>query len=431
MQYSIYTLSFYLVLPLIILRLLWRSRSNPAYRQRLKERFGWVKPRNTQRPCICLHAVSVGENIAARPLVERLLQQYPDHDLWITTTTPTGSDTVKRLYKERVKHSYLPYDTPSVLQRFLQRVQPQLLLIMETEIWPNLYRSCAQYSIPIVLVNARLSAKSFARYQHLRSLSATTLSKVSQLAARNQQDADYFQQLGLDANRIQVCGNIKFALQIPTELPAQAQHLRQQWGAQRPVIVAGSTHSGEDELLLASFQQVHQQFPQALLIIVPRHPERFAAVHQLCVASGLPVTRRSQAQAITPDTTILLGDTMGELLLWYACADIAFIGGSLVPHGGHNPLEAAAFGIPVISGQYTHNFTDIYPPLYASQGAVEVADIHALTQQLHDWLHQPTQRQHTGQNAAEFFQQQQQVLDCLLQRIRPYLNQGSHDEKCA
>lgn len=407
--------------PVFVLRLFWRSRNNAAYRQRLEERFGFV-PANPSLPCIWVHSVSVGETIAARPVVEHLLKTFPQCSIWITTTTPTGSDTVRRLYADRVLHSYFPYDLPGSVQRFLQRVQPTLALVMETEIWPNLYHACQQRQIPLLLLNARLSERSFKRYRALGSLTRQTLGNIRWIGARSPQDADYFQQLGASTAQTGVCGNLKFALQIPTDILAKAQHLKQQWG-NRPVLVAGSTHAGEDEILLRVFARIRQSVPDTLLIIAPRHPERFEAVYNLCVGSGLNTLRRSSGQKLTAQTAILLGDSMGELLLWYALADIAFIGGSLIPHGGHNPLEAVAFGVPVVSGPYTHNFADIFPALYATGGAAEVRDEQNLYAQWLAWLQNNALRQQAGEKAAAFFAQQQDVRGCLLQHIRPYVEQ--------
>lgn len=416
MQRSLYTLLLYGLTPLLVLRLWWRGRANPAYRQRIGERFGFV-PASPQ-PCLWLHAVSVGETIAARPLVERLLRAYPQYPLWITTTTPTGSATVQRLFGQRVLHSYLPYDLPNALNRFLQRVQPVLLVVMETEIWANLYAACAQRQIPLLLANARLSPRSVRGYARLGSLVRQTLAQLSRIAARSSQDAHYFQQLGAESRQLVVCGNIKFDLAIPAGLVEQGQALRQQWGANRPVWVAASTHQGEDEQLLQVFTQLRASVaPDLLLILVPRHPERFAAVTQLCLDTGMTVVSRSSGAAFAQNTAIIVGDSMGELLLWYAVADVAFIGGSLIAHGGHNPLEAAAFAVPVVSGLHVHNFTDIFPPLCAAGGALLVSDAADLQRQLQDWLQQPAQRQYAGKAAQAFFQQHQGVVDCLMQQI--------------
>ena len=414
MRRNLYTVLMYFLTPIFILRLLWRSRANSAYRQRIAERFGFGTVRGS---CIWLHAVSVGETIAARPLVERLLKEFPQHTLLVTTTTPTGSDTVKRLFGERVKHCYLPYDLPDALARLLRRVQPRLLVVMETEIWPNLYAACAQRNIPLLLANARLSERSMRGYARIDKLVWETLANVSLIAARGEQDALHFQQLGAYAEQVVVCGNIKFDWQIPTGLVEQGKQWRQQWGASRPVWVAASTHPGEDKIILRVFAQLREALPELLLIMVPRHPERFDAVARLCAESGLPSVRRSAGSDFSSDTAIIVGDSMGEMLLWYASADVAFIGGSLVAHGGHNPLEAAAFGLPVVSGVHVHNFADIFPPLCEAGGAILVAGEAELYAPLLTWLQDAEVHHQTGVAAQHFFQQNQGALDCLMQSV--------------
>lgn len=412
---SLYTALMYLLSPVFVLRLLWRSRANSAYRQRMGERFGFG---TVGGACIWLHAVSVGETIAARPLVERLLKEFPQHTLLVTTTTPTGSDTVKRLFGERVQHCYLPYDLPGALARFLAKAKPSLLVVMETEIWPNLYAACAQRDIPLLLANARLSERSVRGYARVGGLVGETLAHVSLIAARGKQDAHHFQQLGASPQQVRVCGNIKFDLQLPVGLAEQAKQLRAQWGANRPVWVAASTHQGEDEMILRVFARLREQLPDLLLIIVPRHPERFDAVARLCAETGFTVQRRSANRAFSPNTAIIVGDSMGEMLLWYACAAVAFIGGSLVAHGGHNPLEAAAFCIPVVSGVHVHNFADIFPPLCEAGGAVLVNDDTELHAQLLAWWQDAAAQQRAGVAAKTFFQQNQGALDCLIRAIQ-------------
>lgn len=424
---ALYTGLMWLLIPVFILRLFWRGRVNPKYRERMTERLGFVNTRNTTKPCIWLHAVSVGETIAARPLIERLLVDYPDYDIWITTTTPTGSDTVKRLFADRVKHSYFPYDIPLFISRFLQRVQPSLVIIMETELWANLFHRCQQKKIPLVVCNARLSERSFEGYQKLSGLVAETLQQVHFIAARSEQDRKYFRQLGVPKSRIQAIGNIKFDLQLPDGLSEQAKTLRQQWGEERLVLVAASTHEGEDEALLSIYKQLISQYPQLLLILVPRHPERFHAVIQLCEQTELVTNTRSQFDEVSPQTHLLVGDTMGELLLWYAAADIAFIGGSLIEHGGHNPLEAAAFDLPVISGQYVHNFMDIFPLLERQGGAVLVKSALELQQQLEQWILQPQERLKCGEQAGKLLLENKGVVQSLCDIVATTLS--VHNEK--
>ena len=423
----LYSILLYLLAPVVLLRLWLRGRKHPAYRQGLMQRFGFgldshalISPVSTVPPVICLHAVSVGEAMAARPLIERLLQAYPDHALWVTSTTPTGFATVQRLFGGRVRQSLLPYDLPGAVQRFIKAVQPRLFLVMETELWPNLYAGLAQASIPLVLVNARLSGRSARGYARIAGLIRETLQHVHCIAAREAQDAERFQALGARASQVLVTGNIKFDLHLPAGLPEQGQALRSQWG-ERPVWVAASTHAGEDELMLQAHARLRQTFPSALLILVPRHPERFAAVADLCVSAGLPTVRRSEALSVQADTAVLLGDSMGELLLWYATADIAFIGGSLVESGGHNPLEALALGVPVLNGPHVHNFADIYPPLQQTGGALLVDSADKLAHHLAFWLNSRSEREQASLAGRHFLQQHQGVVERLLQIIQPLL----------
>ncbi len=427
MKRTLYTAIINLITPVFVAHLLWRSCRQPAYRQRLEERFGYVKNRYPTKPCMVLHAVSVGELMAARSLISRLLQEYPDYQLWITTTTPTGSQLVSQLFGDKVGHSYLPYDLPNSLQRFMQQVRPQLVLIMETEIWPNLYAYCAQMAIPLLLINARLSARSFKGYQRFGSLIEETLHNVTWLGTRSNDDAQRFIQLGADPAQVQVCGNLKFSLTIPDSILHQATQLRAQWQLDKRLVwVAGSTHEGEEAIILNVFQQLRQVFPELLLILVPRHPQRFAAVRALSKIVANTV-ERSARSTLTEETAIVVGDTLGELLLWYAIADIAFIGGSLIPKGGHNPLEAAAFAVPIVSGPHTYNFGDIYPALFSAEAVKEVADESALYNVMQMWLHDSVLRQHIGQRALAFFTQQQSALEPVVQRIHYQLDTVAHD----
>lgn len=419
-----YSLLFYLLLPFIFMKLWWRGRKNPAYRQAWPQRLGYLAPLKKNQPCICLHAVSVGEAMAAQPLIESLLANYPQHILWISSTTPTGYATVKRLFAERVQQTYLPYDTPAAVQRFLRRLQPSLMLIMETELWPNLYAACAKHSVPLVLVNARLSARSARGYARIRPLASETLARVNLIAAREAQDAERFQALGAPIARVKVLGNIKFDAPLPTQAKEQTACLRQNWGS-RLVWVAASTHRGEDELILQAHQILLGQFPDLLLILVPRHPERFEEVAALCVQTQLAYQRRSQASALNQGTQILLGDSMGELLLWYACADVAFIGGSLVEVGGHNPLEALAFAVPVVTGPYVYNFQDIYPALVQVGAAVLVDLPEVLAHHLAAWLANLVERRQAGQAGLQFLEQQRGVVERLMPELDRLLKAGN------
>lgn len=374
MNRTLYSILLYLALPLIAARLWWRGRKAPAYRQRIGERFALGLP--ALKPGgIWLHAVSVGESIAAAPVVRALQERYPQLPVTVTCMTPTGSERIRALFGDSVQHCYLPYDMPCRARAFLQKLQPVVAVVMETELWPNHIHQCVRMNIPVVLANARLSERSARGYARFPKLTAPMLAQLSGIAVQTQAEAERFLQLGARPEAVQVTGSIKFDLHIQPQLLQTAQQLREQWQLeQRKVWIAGSTHEGEDLLMLEAHQQLLQAFPAALLILVPRHPERFDTAYRLCQAQGLEVTRRSRAEAVTAATRVLLGDTMGEMLLLYALADVALVGGSLVPHGGHNLLEPVALGKPVLSGPYVQNFLEIAGQLKDAGALREVSD---------------------------------------------------------
>lgn len=395
---TLYTLVFRLALPVILARLWWRGRAAPAYRQRVTERFGFgdaLPP----GPTLWLHTVSVGEFMAAVPLIRRLQQAYPNHQLLITTTTPTGAERVRATFGDQVFHRYLPYDLPGSMARLLDRAHPDLALMMETEIWPNLYHVCRRRQIPLVLVNARMSARSARGYARLASLSRDTLRCLSAVAAQSEADRDRLITLGAFAERVEVTGSIKFDLELAADLPQRAAALREALGTGRPVWIAASTHGGEDEWVLDAFARLREQVPTALLVLVPRHPERFDAVAELCRRRQLVAVRRSEQRRCAADTQVFLGDSMGELMLFYAAADVAFVGGSLVPTGGHNPLEPAALGLPVLMGPHTFNFAEITRLLSEAGGLHTVQDAASLAQAVTELLQNEHQRQVMGESA--------------------------------
>ncbi|MBE9537843.1 MAG: lipid IV(A) 3-deoxy-D-manno-octulosonic acid transferase [Proteobacteria bacterium] len=396
----IYSALFYCLIPIIVLRMLLRSRIAPAYRQRMAERLGFFKGGRSgdTRPAIWVHAVSVGESLAAAPLIEDLLASYPGHRLVVTTTTPTGSERVKALFGDRVFHVYSPWDTPGAVKRFLRKTKPELLLIMETELWPNMLHYSRKAGCHIVLANARLSQRSAEGYARFASLTRGMLAQLNIVACQARADGDRFLSLGLQPSQLDVTGSIKFDLELDGELRDAAEKLRQAWGmSQRSIIVAASTHPGEDEQILAAFTRIRQSVDNCLLVIVPRHPERFDAVYQLCIDAGWSVQRRSSGIAPGPGDDIVLGDTMGELLLLLSAATVAVIGGSLVNHGGHNVLEASAWGVPVVTGPYMFNFSEISDLLVSAGAMTRLADPEELADCLTELLASPKRRREMGE----------------------------------
>jgi 3-deoxy-D-manno-octulosonic-acid transferase len=417
----LYTVLLYLIQPLVWLRLLWRSRKAPAYRKRWRERYGFCKNK-VKANSILVHAVSVGETIAAIPLIKALQQQYPNLPITVTTMTPTGSERVKALLGDSVNHVYLPYDLPCAINRFLKTTQPKLVIIMETELWPNFICQCHKRNIPLVIANARLSQRSANRYHKLGSAIGKLLSKISIVAAQNKQDGERFVALGLPNDHLAITGSIKFDINLTDQQRQTTTKLKQQWQLNQPVFIAASTHHGEDEIILAAFELLLTKHPDLLLIIVPRHPERFKAVEKLINDHGLTYINRSSKQVPTKQTQVILGDTMGELATLYGLADIAFVGGSLVKHGGHNPLEPALHHIPIISGEHFFNFKVICEQLIAAKGMIICDSSPAsLYSAINDLLENNTNRKQIGENAYQVLKQNQGVLGRLLDVINPYL----------
>lgn len=367
---SLYTVLLYLITPLVLLRLLWKSRLQPEYRRRVGERFGLVAPVDGG-VAVWVHAVSVGESLAALPLIEALIRRHGEGRVWVTTTTPTGSERVQAALGQRVRHSYAPYDLPGAVARFLERVRPRQVVIMETELWPNLFRAIRKRGLPLFVANARLSPRSFRGYSRLRRSIAGVLADCNEVAAQSEADAERFRSLG--APRVSVMGNIKFDMTVPEEQLQRGRELRAALGLSRPAWIAASTHEGEEQAAIDTHKELLKQLPDAVLILVPRHPQRFDEVAKLIERSGLLSARRSQA---APDlrTQVLLGDSMGEMLAYFAAADVAFVGGSLVPVGGHNVLEPAALGLPVLFGPQMHNFIAARDLLLGCDAALEVGD---------------------------------------------------------
>ncbi len=417
----LYSFLLYLLTPLILLKLYLRSKQAPAYRQRIAERFGFIPA--LQKNAIWIHAVSVGEVQAAIPLVRRLQQIYPNTHFLITTMTPTGSERVITAFQQTVQHAYLPYDYPDAVQRFLRNTQPNILILMETELWPNLLTACRQRGIAVILANARLSAKSTRGYARIQPFTRHILANLNHVAAQTEQDKQHFIQLGLDAKRISVTGSIKFDLQLADNLIEQAKLLRQQWGNARLIWIAASTHEGEEQIILNVYRILMKKFPHLLVVLVPRHPERFDSVAKLCQRYDLRIVRRCLKQVCDENTHVYLGDTMGELQLLFAASDIAFIGGSLLPIGGHNLLEPAAVGLPVIFGPHVFTFKEISQQLLAVGAGKQVNNAQTLLQAVELYAENPTLRRLTGQNGLQYLQQNKGALDKLLKETLPFLYQ--------
>ncbi|MBU0499771.1 MAG: lipid IV(A) 3-deoxy-D-manno-octulosonic acid transferase [Gammaproteobacteria bacterium] len=398
MTRRLYNILVHLALPFIFMRLLWRSRRNPAYRSRWRERLGYCD--GVPSGAIWIHAVSVGESQAAEPLIRQLQLAFPDLPILMTTTTPTGADHVGKLYAAAVSHRYFPLDVPFAICRFLDQVRPRLMLMMETEIWPNLLAECASRGIPTLLANARLSAKSAKGYARLGAFTREVFGTIDQVAAQSEEDAKRFLALGVPAERLEVTGSLKFDVRLPASLFEQAEVVRRGFG-HRPVWIAASTRDGEEDLILKAHRRILRVVPGALLLLVPRHPERFNSVAQLCKRQGFSTVRRSEGELCAPRTEIYLGDSMGELSLFLAASDAAFFGGSLVKLGGHNFLEAAAMGVPVSFGPHMFNFSAISRMFLEKGAAVEADSPEALASVMMRWLNNAGERSRVGERGRE------------------------------
>ena len=413
-----------LLWPYVILRLWLRGFRNRAYWARIPERFGFV-PRLDATRGLWIHAGSVGEARAAAPLVKKLWERCPDPRILITTMTPTGSATVASLYGDRVEHCYVPYDYPSAVRRFLDRVHPEFVIVMETELWPNLFHQCNRCQIPIAVTNVRMSESSMQKYLRIAPrLTRNTLAHVRLLAAQSNADAERLLTLGAGPEKVHVTGSIKFELALPASLAEAAEVLRRNWGQGRPVWIAASTHEGEEELILAAHAQLRQdaRFNDALLVVVPRHPERFQSVFRLCRKAGHSVALRSQNPgALSPAVEVLVGDTMGELMLFFGACDCAFVGGSLVPTGGHNVLEAAALSKPVIFGPHMFNFTEIAQLTLERGAGVQLSDATQLAPALAEFLGNPNRRDLAGEAGRKLVEENRGALERTMRLLEPLL----------
>jgi 3-deoxy-D-manno-octulosonic-acid transferase len=422
---SLYTALLYLIQPFVWLRLLLRSRKAPAYRKRWAERYGFCRGK-VAPDGIMLHSVSVGETLAAIPLVRALRHRYPTIPITVTTMTPTGSERVQSAFGKNVHHVYLPYDLPCAMNRFLDTVRPKLVIVMETELWPNMITALHNRKIPLVIANARLSERSAKGYKKLGNFTRRLMSRITLIAAQNEEDAGRFLELGLKRSQLTVTGSLKFDISVTPELAARAITLRRQWAPRRKVWIATSTHDGEESIILDAHRQLLAKFPDLLLILVPRHPERFKDAKELVQKGGFSYTLRSSGEIPSNSTQVVIGDSMGELMLLYGIADLAFVGGSLVERGGHNPLEPAAHAIPVLMGPHIFNFKDICAKLLQADGMITVTDAQSLVREISTLLTDEDYRLYYGRHAVEVLHQNQGALQRLLQLLQPYLPQRSH-----
>jgi 3-deoxy-D-manno-octulosonic-acid transferase len=410
------------MIPLLILRLYVKSIKQPSYRHRIHERLAcFSSPK--QKISIWIHAVSLGEVIAAAPLINQLLIRYPQKNIVLTTTTPTGSAKALSLFSNRLFHVYVPFDAPCLIKRFLKKTNPQLVIIMETEIWPNWYAICKQKNISVIIANARLSERSQKGYQRIGKLTKQALNNTEVILAQTQEDADRYIELG--AKNVKILGNIKFDMPVPKDIHTLGQKFRYHWNKYRPVWIAASTHQGEEEIILAAHQKIKKTYPDSLLILVPRHPERFTKILALSQTMGFDTRLRSDLEK-TPTELLthmdtLLGNSIGEMLLFISAADVAFVGGSLIKQGGHNILEPAALYIPVITGPHMFNFQKIYDEFFDSESIITVTDVDSLAQAILMFFSDPLLREEYASRGFKIIEQNQGAMEKHLNVFENYL----------
>jgi len=423
-QRFFYTLTLYLLTPLVLYRLAARGIKYHGYFARWRERFGFF-PDPGIEGSIWIHAVSLGEVNAAVPLIEALMRRYRDSPFVITTVTPTGSARVLQLFGDRVFHVYLPYDLTTAVRRFLDRVRPRLAVIMETEIWPNLFFTCSDRNISIVVANARLSEKSLRGYWPIQPLVRRAIRCASFIAAQSQSDGERLHSLGAPTERLAVVGNLKFDMSVPDDIVRHGRDFRAAAGADRPVWIAASTHEGEELVVLKAHAEVLRRFPDALLLIAPRHPERFKALATSCRAFGFRTATRSEDGHADRHKQCFVIDSMGELLGFYAAADVAFVGGSLVPVGGHNLLEPAALARPVIVGPHTFNFAEVTEGLIKSGAVMRIPDADALGPAVVRLLSRDIERRTMGEAAHRVMERERGAVERTMSIVEKVIEETS------
>lgn len=422
----LYTFVYFLALPVIVLRLWVRGIKLPSYRKRMCERFGSIDERQTERlnkKTVWIHTVSVGEFIAAKPLIDKLLS-HAELAIVITTTTPTGSQQVVNCYGSKVYHCYAPYDLPFFIRRFLKKTQPAIAIFVETELWPNTVFCCQQKNIPTLLINARLSEKSAKGYDRFSSLTRPMLDALTAASIQHKQDAQRFYDLGLKKSKSRIVGNIKFDITLAQPTKELAGEIKASYSnaGKRKIFIAASTHPGEDEIILDAISTIKKKHPNLLLMLVPRHPDRFNDVFNLCEQRGLKTLRRSENPIMSDPCDVVLCDTMGELGMLYGVSDIAFIGGSLVPNGGHNAIEAAAWAVPLLGGPSQFNFFDISKQFDEAGALTIVANARELSTHLALLLENEKYRQQCGEAALSVVKSNTGALEKTYMLILSYIN---------
>ncbi|VTU05943.1 3-deoxy-D-manno-octulosonic-acid transferase [Actinobacillus porcinus] len=420
----IYTLLMYILQPFILLFMLFRSLKAPKYRSRLKERYGFYGTMLAPKPQgVMIHAASVGEVIAATPLIKAIQTKYPKLAITVTTMTPTGSERVKSAFGHHVTHVFLPYDLPGAVRRFIRFVQPKVCIVIETELWANLIHGLHQQQIPFIIANARLSERSARRYGKVKNCLREMLHEIELIAPQDDFSGARYQQIGYQG-KLSLTGNIKYDLHISHELTQKISEFKAALG-NRPIWIAASTHAGEEEIILKSHRTLLAIYPDLLLILVPRHPEHFNTVAELIEQGNFSSIRRSTGILPDQQTQILLGDTMGELMLMYGVSDVAFVGGSLIKRGGHNPLEPLAFKCPVISGKHTFNFPEVFAKLKQVNGMIEIdANPTALSQAVQTCLDNKTLREQLGNAGFSVLMENRGALQRLMDLLTPYLEKA-------
>jgi 3-deoxy-D-manno-octulosonic-acid transferase len=426
----LYTLTLWLLLPFVFVRLVWRARKQPEYLQHIGERFGFYS-NHSNKPVIWLHAVSVGETRATHSLVTRLSTHYPDHQILLTHTTPTGRAASEQLYGDSVLRVYLPYDYPFAVRKFLRHFRPQLGILMETEIWFNLIHDTHKFHIPLLLLNARMSEKSQRGYDRFSRLTHNALGELSAIAAQTVDDAARLSSLG--AKNVSVIGNLKFDIEPPPAMLELGKQFREIFGTTRRILLAASTRDGEEVLLLDALQNIH--IPELLVVIVPRHPQRFSAVSKLLEQRGIQFLRKSDLfqieksdsdnlhclKAFPAEVQVVLGDSMGEMFAYYAAADLAFIGGSLLPYGGQNLIEACAVGTPVLLGPHMYNFAEATRLAVSAGAAIQVTDVAGLVTESQRLFTDAIALNDMRQKCAGFVEYNRGATEMSLQLVRQHL----------